>query len=999
MKIKKLRIAGFGPYKDEQLIDFERFDDDGIFLITGKTGAGKSSILDAVCFALYASVPRYDGTESQLRSDHCEPDDPTFVELEFAMGDTDYRIYRTPRFDRPKKRGGGTTTSQPDARLDVRDDTDPASSSDALTTAAPSGDGWRGVAARPVDVGLELSRILPLKQDQFLQVILLAQNRFQKFLLAKTDDRRAVLRTLFGTARFERFESELLARRKVLGEQLGVLQQQIGGFAATIAHQLELDAPPASPSREWFETAQAELAAECAVAAATAAAADGAVSATTEELQRQSALRGRQERRDAAGITRDALEGRRDEIDALRRTVAAAERAARVVPQIRALADAEGARALALADEAAARELWSELGESALRVEATTLQTTIDEILGIQGSLHEIVTSEQLVPGLDRDLDVAETSLAESSEALSRVQALISVLPGRIDAAAEQRADAALRAAREVEARAELSRLEREAEAIDAVQRLEPELIRAEQLEKTAAAANRAAATSYDDLLERRLAGHAAELAAELVDGQPCAVCGSAEHPAPATRTAVPVNEHDVELARSAQAAAYRGLEAAQQKVQSAALALAEARTRANDKKPDQLEAERAVAHSTLDRALTARDDVSRLEQQLVALRDELALAHAEQTDAQAARDTASALTTELRSRRSSILARAAEHRGEFATVTDRAARLQSELEAARRIGDAAAISTQRQVSLALAVAEVQTQLLAEGFVDQQAALAARIADAVIAAHHEALRRYDDEFAVVQALFDEPGMADLPAELIDLHAAQEATDRAVAERDLARSVESTLVERARQIGALVADAILQFEESNSLFATQTQVRELAAVVHGDEPNTKRMRLETYVLAAQLEEIIAAANQRLRTMTGGRYLLEHDDSLQFRGAQSGLGLAIRDAHTGRARPTHSLSGGETFLASLALALGLAEVVSEQAGGIALDTLFVDEGFGSLDAETLETAMSTLDSLRTRGRTIGLISHVDSMKEQIPAKLAIVVSERGDSRIVV
>ncbi|MBC7591656.1 MAG: SMC family ATPase, partial [Salinibacterium sp.] len=151
------------------------------------------------------------------------------------------------------------------------------------------------------------------------------------------------------------------------------------------------------------------------------------------------------------------------------------------------------------------------------------------------------------------------------------------------------------------------------------------------------------------------------------------------------------------------------------------------------------------------------------------------------------------------------------------------------------------------------------------------------------------------------------------------------------------------------------------------------------------------------LAAQLEEIVAAANLRLNTMTGGRFALEHDDQLQFRGVRSGLSLAIRDEHTGRSRATHSLSGGETFLASLALALGLAEVVSNQAGGIRLDTLFVDEGFGSLDSDTLEVAMTTLDSLRAGGRTIGLISHVEAMKEQIPAKLQISVTDQGHSVI--
>ena len=183
----------------------------------------------------------------------------------------------------------------------------------------------------------------------------------------------------------------------------------------------------------------------------------------------------------------------------------------------------------------------------------------------------------------------------------------------------------------------------------------------------------------------------------------------------------------------------------------------------------------------------------------------------------------------------------------------------------------------------------------------------------------------------------------------------------------------------------------------TLLAEYETMRSLANSVEGAEPNTMRMRLESYVLAAQLEEIIRAANARLAVMTGGRYSLEHDDSVQYRNTRSGLGIAILDQHTGRARATHSLSGGETFLASLALALGLAEVVSNQAGGITLDTLFIDEGFGSLDSDTLAIAMSTLDSLRSGGRTIGLISHVEAMKEQIPSRLRITVVPQGYSEI--
>ncbi|POH66256.1 SbcC/MukB-like Walker B domain-containing protein, partial [Cryobacterium zongtaii] len=319
-------------------------------------------------------------------------------------------------------------------------------------------------------------------------------------------------------------------------------------------------------------------------------------------------------------------------------------------------------------------------------------------------------------------------------------------------------------------------------------------------------------------------------------------------------------------------------------------------------------------------------------------------------------------------------------------------------LDAARALADALATSASARRAAEARTEALAAQLHEEGFADEAAAGLARLSPAEMQAGQAAIRAYDDDLAGARGVLAEADLAGLPENPIDLDPTRLALQAAGAARDDALARRESLRERATALTALVGDARARFALAADLLTTQAQVRQLAAVVHGDDPNTKRMKLETYVLAAQLEEIIAAANNRLRTMTGGRYALEHDDALQYRGSQAGLGLAIRDEHTGRARATHSLSGGETFLASLALALGLAEVVSNQAGGIALDTLFVDEGFGSLDAETLETAMSTLDSLRAGGRTIGLISHVESMKEQIPAKLAIRVTAQGYSEII-
>ena len=175
------------------------------------------------------------------------------------------------------------------------------------------------------------------------------------------------------------------------------------------------------------------------------------------------------------------------------------------------------------------------------------------------------------------------------------------------------------------------------------------------------------------------------------------------------------------------------------------------------------------------------------------------------------------------------------------------------------------------------------------------------------------------------------------------------------------------------------------------------IARLANTVAGRAPNTHRMTLETFVLAAELEEIVGAANLRLAEMSSGRYRLQHSDALAARGAASGLGLEIMDAFTGQARPPQSLSGGESFLASLALALGLAEIVTARAGGLRLDTLFIDEGFGSLDDDTLDLAMRTLDELRQGGRTVGVISHVASMKEQVPAQLLVEATPQGPSVI--
>ncbi|TFC64275.1 SbcC/MukB-like Walker B domain-containing protein, partial [Cryobacterium sp. TMT2-4] len=549
----------------------------------------------------------------------------------------------------------------------------------------------------------------------------------------------------------------------------------------------------------------------------------------------------------------------------------------------------------------------------------------------------------------------------------------------------------------EPEARAQAERLRAAEGAAGQVRRLDAELEVAHRADAVAAGENAAAAVRYQTLVDRRLAGHAVELASHLVPGEPCEVCGSTAHPAPATGDEEPVTEADIVAARACLKQAQTRLDQTHVAAGTVATDLAEARARAGERTIDEIVAEMAASEVALAAAVNAGVRAAALGLDKSRLRAELDEAGRALAGLCSARDVAAVQLAERRSARQAIDDRVSAQRGDFASVGHRVDRLRAELASARALGEALDHSRERRSLRNAAGASVQAQLDREGFVDEQDVAAAHQNDADVRQLEELIRGHDDSRAAARSVLAEPALTGLPAGLTDVGPARETLVTAAAERDAALAERGSLGERVAVMTGLVTDARVHFDAGVELLSTQTQVRELAAAVHGDEPNTKRMRLETYVLAAQLEQIIAAANNRLRTMTGGRYTLEHDDSVQFRGGQSGLGLMIRDAHTGRARPTQSLSGGETFLASLALALGLAEIVSNQAGGIALDTLFVDEGFGSLDGATLETAMSTLDGLRAGGRTIGLISHVDSMKEQIPAKLVITVTDQGFSEI--
>ncbi|MBC9926473.1 MULTISPECIES: AAA family ATPase [unclassified Leucobacter] len=1026
MRVLRLEITGFGPFHRTQTLDFERAASDGILLIGGRTGAGKSSVLDAISFALYGAVPRYDGDAKRVRSDHCGPDDETSVVLEFEMSGERYRVRRTPDWERPKRRGAGTTTQKGEAELWRFDEA--------------AGE-WDGVAARPTDVAAELAPVLALNHDQFLQVILLAQNRFQRFLHAKDSERQALLRTLFASQRFDRIEQDLAARRKTAEQAHGTAESLVAGLleqaearvagvwgdsdgvldpGADVAEATEPAAVlplPTGPAarREALGVAAERLRAVATNRQAEADAALAADEAAESELQSARHLLHRQLRLRAARRDELTLDETAEAIAQDRARRDAAERAARVADTVRREAAAMAARSTAddeLTVQATALDAAREAaGEHALDglVEGETQPATVtaEQAHAATGALSALVTREGALALRDAQIEALEAAHTAAEALLAETRERAAQLPTQL-AEAEQAEQAALTAsAPRAELAAALERAESARAAATRVVAIEAKLeaLRGE----TSAAADRAALAldAYRDLLARRRAGAAGILADELKPGEPCAVCGSTEHPDPASPDAADpattdadapdLSEAALAVAEAATDATRDALDRARAAEALAATELATARTEGGGRDAEAAEQLVREAHAAHAAAQAAADELPARQAETARLRAERESADESIRLAAEALAAAAASAQAARAERDAEATTLEKARGTFGSLTARRDAVAALAQALDRHAAATSAATRSAEAEATARQEATAALATHGFATPAEARDAELHEPELAELTDTIKKYDAERQRIDGVLAEPELQDVPADRAPIVAAEARQQLAREHSRAAAKADADATHEADELDELLARVDAQLAESAAGAEALALIRNLAGSVEGKDPNTRRMRLEVFVLAARLEAIIEAANRRLSAMVGGRYTLEHDDSLQARGRQSGLGLRVLDEYTGRPRSTESLSGGETFLASLALALGLADVVTAEAGGITLDTIFIDEGFGSLDPDALGQAMAILDSLREGGRTVALISHVAEMKEQIPARIEVVVDSSGASRI--
>jgi exonuclease SbcC len=990
VRLHRLGITAFGPFGGSQSVDFDALSAAGLFLLHGPTGAGKTSVLDAVCYALYGSVPgaRQSGQGLTLRSDHADAGTRTEVTLELTVAGRRLEVTRQPPWERPKKRGTGTTLDKAQSLLREYDATAGA---------------WKDLSRSHQEIGEEITQLLGMSREQFCQVVLLPQGDFARFLRADAEARGKLLGRLFDTHRFAEVEKRLAERRRATEAQVrdgdtalladAHRMQQAAGEAMELPELvpgepglaeavLTAAAVARSTAREQLTIARCRLSA----AEAVHAAAERSLDDVREVARLQRRFAEARERaahlQQRAGAHREAEE-----------RMARGRKAETVAPalELREAADAEHRRAAAA--EARARALlpdgFADAGAAGL---AAAGRRAAEELGGLEAArraeqrLAALVTERADVDRQERD---DREVLQEAENWLAGWETTRSDLLGRIESA------------QQAAARAEQLAMRRE----PALKRLDAARVRdgltgeTEQAQRRALdSAERAvqAKVHWLDLKEQRLNGIAAELAANLTDGEPCAVCGATAHPAPARKVAGHVGREAEERALAAFQEAEEQRAKDERRLGGVREALAAATAEAGDTPTAHL----AQEAEELERRLAqARRDASVLH----AVQEELRGAEEERERRLTARREAEVRAASRLTRRetldreqATLEAELAEARGSAHSVAARAGQLERQVALLTDAADAARAAEESAERLKDADGRLAEAAFRAGFDTPRAAAAALLDDV---AHRELQRRLDawrSEEAAVRAVLAEADTAAAaeqpPADLAAAEAAAGAAGLRL--RDAASALDAA-TRRCAELDRLSARTAAAVRQLAPLREEHDRVARMAALTAGTSAdNERRMRLESYVLAARLEQVAAAATVRLQRMSSGRYTLVHSDDRSGRG-RSGLGLHVVDAWTGRERDTATLSGGETFFASLALALGLADVVTDEAGGVRLDTLFIDEGFGSLDDQTLDEVLDVLDSLRERDRSVGIVSHVADLRRRVHAQLEVVKGRTGST----
>ena len=978
MRLHSLAITAFGPFAGTETIDMDSLTASGLFLLEGPTGAGKSTILDAITFALYGATAGSESSSDRLRSHFAPPDAVPEVVLELSVGGERLRISRVPEHQRPKRRGEGFTSEKASVHVERLE---------AGT--------WASVSSHVQEANTEIRERIGLTPDQFTKVVLLPQGEFATFLRADDDVRRILLTQIFGTGLYDKVTRELENRRT---EASRARETVLASVSQALAAADEAAGLGADDETSLVGSPEAER--EARVQQIAEALATAREEASTEELGARAALTTTTAERSSleqtAGLV-DELAQARTEAEHHRATapghdvraseLAAALSAVPVGVRLEHLDQAEAA----VGEARRALDLLTADVDAALALGATHHDVRARAADAEAAGLEHLVARERALGVAARDVASLAAARDQAAARLESAQRSTAELPQQIADAEAAREAAVVRSAGADSAEADVQRLQTRAAAATGLAEVLPRLEVAMSAREARRETRLRAHETWNDHRTRHLDGIAAVLSARLVDGEPCAVCGATDHPSPARTADDAVSADDVGAAEAAYIAAQEAEATAQAEVDALTLARAELATAAGGSSVEGTTTELVRRRSDLADIRTAAGQLSDLQAWVAARKADLATHDA----AVGAETTSVATATAEHDAKAQSLAESGAEvqaaRGEHASVSERQSVLRASAARARAVTEGVAAATSAATRRDEAAVAATAAAAGAGFADLVAARTAHRTTAQVAALQVEVQAWARALVTCDAAVADPRFsgvltADATGVAARLLAAGTAREQAQAHHLAATGALATTSLRLERFAEARAKVERAVDNHRAVVAGTAAISRLAGLAKGMS-GSLRMTLTTYVLRRWFEQVVTAANVRLAAMSAGRYELERTDESESRTERTGLALRIVDRHTGESRSPKSLSGGETFYTSLALALGLADVVTAEAGGVELDTLFIDEGFGTLDPETLDQVMSVIDDLRDRGRAVGIVSHVADLKDRITERLEV------------
>lgn len=1021
MKPISLTMEAFGPYRDSVTLDFNELQDHSMFLIAGPTGAGKTSILDAMVYALYGEPSGEVRKTDAIRSDFAEPHRMTRVDFSFAIGDAQYRVERLPKQMVAKKRGTGMREQNASATVYEKKDGE-----------------WKVIATSAAAIRDTIQQIIGFRKDQFLQVVLLPQGEFRKLLVASTSEREELLHTLFRTELYRKLQEVLKTAydeakagvEENLTKQTAFIQSIPHDGATpmlTIEHVRELLANRGS-HRDTLAIDRDEavnMVEQFNVLRNQWSLYNQAQQSLTEATLKLDLVKARETERINLNEKVQFLNSLAPTHELYKQYI---EKQAVLKTLEQALSDAEERVKLATQHETKCLEVYSGLEGQAESIQAK--RTTLAQFQQQAEKFDELDVLKKEFSTLHSSLE--EFDSKKSEDALAKQRELVETLENDLESSRKQLQDKNKFFEATPVIQGQLNDLHRYSELLEEISKVQKEIDDKGQTLVSLDEIVQVAKVHLERLEHLMQEGLAFELVHLVVDNEPCPVCGSTDHPQLAAKPEIYPTKDEIEEARIARDATLQkqASEVGQQKTLVIRL----------DELTKQVDAQVSTLKLSIDgfsekKFASVQQDLLAKMEQLTALRGKSELLSKTIADKEhklkVARDKLATLELahnellknlhDLEIRISSVQANI-DALSKTLPTTNMAA-WQKQLESLD--SDITVYDEQVKVgktNLDAAREQLNAKRGRLETLSSQVKEETKNFNLMYKNYTQSLQTIslaEDDF--VEALRD---IKEIETYRTQLHALDEAFNKAQAVYDAALKATETVVKPSETVSdeiyatavahrdTLVGNLAAWDKETKHIKTTLNSLEELETAMgearekvkflsrlndlaNGGEQGFKNVTFERYVLGAILDEVVYAANLRLQKMSRNRYSLERSDYTGGGRGKQGLDLAVMDAFTGQSRPANTLSGGETFLASMALALGLADVIQSYAGGIHMDTMFIDEGFGTLDPDTLELAMETLVQLQSSGRLIGMISHVPELKSRIPAHLEVIRGDDGST----